>query len=89
MQAGAGFYMRGKGAAGRSFFVASIRQPFFAFRARYLRMIWRPSVALPTLCSVANRSSRSKSGISSGIVTVRVVPPANVTARCRRVYARS
>jgi hypothetical protein len=52
-------------------------------------MIWRPSVALPTLCSAANRSSRSKSGISSGIVTVRVEPPANVTARCRRVYARS
>jgi hypothetical protein len=69
--------------------MASIRQPSFAFRSRYLRMIWRPSVALPTLCSAANRSSRSKSGISSGIVTVRVEPPANVTARCRRAYARS
>ena len=45
--------------------------------------------ATPILCSAANRSSRPKSGISSGIVTVRVEPPANVTARCRRAHARS
>ena len=62
--------------------VGSKVSPFSAFRFRYWRMIWRHNVALPTLYSVANRSSRSKSGISSGIVTVRVAP-----GKCYRALA--